>query len=124
MGLSKTLGKLKPLRKFKSQAAAGELKLVDRFGEEHVLKPKTGKTLLELAVDNSVDLPHSCGGMGSCGTCRVRLTVRSGETPERSEIESEMALDRGYARDERLSCQLEIPGSAFIWFAESLEKQR
>lgn len=114
MGLSKTFGKLK------SQIADGELTLVDRFGELHVLKPIVGKTLLELAVDKSVDLPHSCGGMGSCGTCLVRLTVMTGETPERGEVESEMATDRGFAREERLSCQLEIPETTFSWRAESL----
>jgi ferredoxin, 2Fe-2S len=114
MGLSKSRLKLKP------EIAAGELRLIDRYGDEHVLKVKAGKTLLELAVDKSVDLPHSCGGMGSCGTCRVRLTVESGETPERSEVEVEMATERGFAEDERLSCQLEIPDKPFSWRAESL----
>ncbi|CAN5607393.1 hypothetical protein BH10BDE1_BH10BDE1_21250 [soil metagenome] len=114
MGLSKSKGKLK------SQMADGELTLVDRDGSTHLLKPFIGKTLLELAVDKSVDLPHSCGGMGSCGTCRVRLTVIEGDVPERNEIETEMANERGFADDERLSCQLEIPSERFVWRAESL----
>ncbi len=114
MDLSKLKGKLK------SQIAASKLTLIDRFGKRHTLDAKVGKTLLELAVDKSVDLPHSCGGMGSCGTCRVRLVVVSGPTPERSEIEAEMASERGYPDEERLSCQLEIPEEPVVWQAECL----
>ncbi len=105
MGLSKT---------------TAELKLIDSNGETHILKVKPGHTLLEIAVDNSVNMPNSCGGMGTCGTCRVRLTVTRGPTPERNEIETEMALERGFADDERLSCQLEIPAEDFAWSGESL----
>lgn len=102
-----------------------ELKLIDSNGDAHILNPRAGKTrrdqtLLDLAVENSVDLPHSCGGMGTCGTCRVRLKVEIGPCPERNEIECEMANERGFASDERLSCQLEIPGGEFKWTAESL----
>lgn len=97
-----------------------ELKLIDSNGDMHILKIRKGQTLLEIAVDNSVDLPHSCGGMGTCGTCRVRLTVESGTCPERGELENEMTTERGFAENERLSCQLEIPAGEFKWTAESL----
>lgn len=102
-----------------------ELKLIDTDGETHILKIRNveferDRTLLDLAVDNSVDLPHSCGGMGTCGTCRVKLTVQTGTCPGRNETEMEMAIERGFADDERLSCQLEIPKDAFNWTAESL----
>ena len=102
-----------------------ELKLVDNVGDEHLLKIKASKgsavkSLLDIAVENSVDLPHSCGGMGSCGTCRVRLIVTKGPTPERGDVEAEMASERGFLDDERLSCQLEIPNEEFAWTAVSL----
>ena len=93
-----------------------ELKLIDSNGDAHILKSKPGQTI----VDNSVDLPHSCGGMGTCGTCRVKLDTGAGVSPERNEVESEMALERGFAPDERLSCQLELPAESFSWTAESL----
>ncbi len=98
-----------------------ELKLIDSNGDAHILKLRKGTTLLDIAVDNSVDLAHSCGGMGTCGTCRVKLTVESGSCPERNEIETEMATERSFKENERLSCQLEIPVGEFKWTAESLD---
>lgn len=113
------------LAKSRRELKHQELKLIDSFGDEVLLKirstkPGADQTLLDIAVDNSVDLPHSCGGMGSCGTCRVRLSVTSGPCPERNEIELEMAIERGFAVDERLSCQLQIPTEEFSWTAVSL----
>ena len=114
------------LSKSRRELKRQELKLIDAFGDEHLLRIRTSpqqepQTLLDITVDNSVDLPHSCGGMGSCGTCRVRLSVASGPCPERNEIEMEMALERGFSKDERLSCQIEIPPEEdFSWTAVSL----
>ncbi len=110
MGLSKSR------RELKHQ----ELRLIDSSGDELLLKVKPGKTLLENAVDNSVDMPRSCGGMGSCGTCRVRLTVKQGPVPEHGDVEKEIAQEKGYSHDERLSCQIEIPDEEFSWTAELL----
>ena len=66
----------------------------------------TGKTVLDVALENRLPLSHSCDGNASCGTCRIRVV--STETPleERNELEQEIADDRGFADDERLACQL------------------
>lgn len=64
------------------------------------------ESLLELLLRNDVEIFHSCGGMGICGTCRVYVESSVGELPQRNEIESEMAEDRGFSESERLSCQL------------------
>jgi 2Fe-2S ferredoxin len=64
-------------------------------------------TVLEAALSGGVDLAHSCGGMGSCGTCRVIvLEPSSCEIAPRNEIEQEMAEDRGFRAEERLACQI------------------
>ncbi|MFP5518431.1 MAG: 2Fe-2S iron-sulfur cluster-binding protein, partial [Bdellovibrionia bacterium] len=34
---------------------------------------KAGETLLELALRKDWPIDHSCGGNGTCGTCRVRV---------------------------------------------------
>lgn len=99
------------------------LKLIDSFGEEHVLPAVAGVSILEIAVENSVEIHHSCGGMGSCGTCRIRLKAERGIAPERSEIESEMAQDRGFDVDERLSCQVVVPDEDIEWIAEALDRE-
>lgn len=36
------------------------------------------------------------------------------------EVEEEMAIDRGFLPDERLSCQIEIPSGGVNWTAEAL----
>ena len=62
--------------------------------------------MLEVALKAGVEISHSCGGMGSCTTCRV-FVVRSPEAlPPRNELEQEIADSRGFHDDERLACQL------------------
>jgi ferredoxin len=99
------------------------LKLIDSFGDEQSLPAVAGASILEIAVENSVEIHHSCGGMGSCGTCRIRLTSEMGAIPVRSEIESEMAQDRGFDADERLSCQIVLPEYEIQWKAEALDRE-
>jgi ferredoxin len=98
------------------------IKLIDAFGVEHHLAAIAGRTILDIAVENSVEIAHSCGGMGSCGTCRIRLHADSGLVPAVEEVEAEMAIDRGFLADERLSCQIVIPNGEVNWTAEALGK--
>ena len=113
MDLAKSRTKLKPQKRQK-------LELIDSFGESHKIQPQSDLSILELAIENSVDVMHSCGGMGTCGTCRIRLQVLEGAVPERGEIETEMANERSFASDERLSCQVMIPNDDFSWVAVAL----
>jgi len=62
-------------------------------GEENVLL---------LALRNRIPIATSCGGSGSCGTCRV--FVKCGQP--RGEVEQAMAEDRDFKDDERLACQI------------------
>jgi 2Fe-2S ferredoxin len=78
------------------------------------LKFTPGETVLEISEANRLGLAHSCGGMGSCGTCRVIVESDLARLPERTLIEQEMADDRGFQACERLACQLEaISGLRF-----------
>lgn len=103
------------LTKSKPELKHQELTFVDSFGSSRRLKTITGKTLLETAVENSVDISTSCGGMGTCGTCRIFLDVQSGFVPERNEVEQDVANEKSFAPNERLSCQIEIPRADFSW---------
>lgn len=62
--------------------------------------------MLDALLDLNVDVGNSCGGSGTCGTCLVR--IRADELPARNELEAEMASDRAFAADERLSCQIDL----------------
>lgn len=63
------------------------------------------QTILDSVLEAGLSLDSSCGGSGSCGTCLVRVDVGLGFLGERNELESEMALARSYAPNERLGCQ-------------------
>ncbi len=63
-------------------------------------------SVLEVALKNGIEISHSCGGMGSCTTCRVIVEKSPHPLPERSELEQDIADMRGFEPQERLSCQL------------------
>ncbi len=73
---------------------------------------KNEQSVLELALKHKIDLDHSCGGSGSCGTCRVFLSWRKiagaqPVDPPRGDVEAAMAEDRSFEPHERLACQIE-----------------
>ena len=67
----------------------------------------TEGSVLEVALKNKIEISHSCGGMGSCTTCRVILESDPDLASPRTDLESEIAESRGFVDRERLSCQLE-----------------
>ena len=64
------------------------------------------ESVLEVALKNGLEIPHSCGAMGSCTTCRVIVVKSPSPLPARNELEQDIADMRGFAPEERLSCQL------------------
>ena len=70
--------------------------------------------VLDLLNAKKVGIDQSCGGFGTCTTCRffIRKGLRS--FSERTEIEKERADERDFLENERLSCQTTIFDSAEI----------
>ena len=64
------------------------------------------ESILELALKHKIEINHSCGGMGSCGTCRVWIESDHYKTLELNDLEREMKTDRGMLEQERLACQI------------------
>lgn len=89
--------------------------------ENRLVEASQEETLLEAGLREKIDIPHSCGGFGTCGTCRVWVRQGLEFLPPRNEVEQEMATERGFEDHERLCCQnhpcpglvLEIPISDF-----------
>lgn len=46
---------------------------IDREGEEHDIKAPVGKTVLEVAHANDIDLEGACEGSLACSTCHVYI---------------------------------------------------
>lgn len=72
------------------------------------VEPSHGESILSALLRHKVEISHSCGGMGTCGTCRI-IVENSVETiSERNELEQEMANERGFSPAERLACQTHV----------------
>ena len=70
---------------------------------------KKGTTILDAAIAAEVDLDHYCGGMASCGACRVQVLPES-QVSEMDMME-EATLDVVIEHDDdRLGCQTSILG--------------
>lgn len=78
------------------------------------LEFKAGQNLLDTLNANKVGISQSCGGHGSCTTCRVFVLKGLENCSARTPIEQERAEERDFAPNERLSCQTELNGDVEI----------
>lgn len=74
---------------------------------------RRGETLLEAAQRNGVQLVSVCGGMGSCGSCRVRVLEGDVSPPTQSEAEHLTPSD--LATGWRLACQAKCLGPVRVF---------
>ena len=85
------------------------LTLVETFFQEEVkleidVKTSTPMTLLEVFNANKISINQSCGGNGTCGTCRVEILRGLESLPGQTEVEKEFNL----LVNQRQSCQTEL----------------
>lgn len=73
--------------------------------ENRIVGTSHGETILEALVREKIEINHSCGGMGTCGTCRIILIKNEDKISFPTELEIDMAIDRGFLENERLACQ-------------------
>lgn len=77
-----------------------------------IVAASQGENLLQALLKANVEISHSCGGMGTCGTCRVLInSFNCDRLAGRTEVESEIATMREFTSRERLACQIEIAES-------------
>lgn len=77
-------------------------------GQTHIVSASHGQTVLEVVLNAKFEIPHSCGQMGTCGTCRIFHLGSAEDLSAPEELEQEMIKDRGFSPEERLSCQARI----------------
>ena len=77
-------------------------------GTRRALEVKAGKTLLEIAWENHIDIEGACGGSLACSTCHVIVDPAwFGKLAEPEEEEEDMLdLAFGLTRTSRLGCQI------------------
>lgn len=71
-----------------------------------LIEAREGETVQEALLRHKVDIGSSCGGVGTCTTCLVKIVSDLNLLPKRNELEIERAEERGLALNERLSCQI------------------
>lgn len=75
-------------------------------------------SLLDMAMRHRIELNHSCGGMGSCTTCRVFIEKGLEKLGPRTEVEQERAEERCFSDHERLACQTRALGGLVVRIPE------
>ena len=83
-------------------------------GQSDTISFKASENILDILNANKVSINQSCGASGSCTTCRIIIHSEKERFSERTEIEMERALERGFSENERLACQTKILDSATI----------
>jgi uncharacterized 2Fe-2S/4Fe-4S cluster protein (DUF4445 family) len=85
-------------------------KLKIRFEPDGVeTAARRGDNLLEKAIDAGIRLTASCGGQGTCGTCKV--IIKSGEVDSQR---TKMISDSDFAQGWRQACQSRILTSLVV----------
>jgi len=79
-------------------------------------KVSQGKTIIEASRELGVEIESLCGGVRSCGKCKVKLVKGrlSPFTEEEAQFIKESERDEGY----RLSCAARIEGDVLIYVPE------
>jgi Na+-transporting NADH:ubiquinone oxidoreductase subunit F len=85
--------------------SAAEVKIIINDDESKSLVTQVGSSLLNVFVEKKIFIPSACGGMGSCGVCKVHVHEGGGAM-----LPTEKGwISRGEARHGcRLACQVKV----------------
>lgn len=99
-------------------------KTIANYGEKEItingdknITVDGGDPLLATLVDQKIFIPSACGGKGSCGYCKVKVTSGGGQF-----LPTEMGYITKEEREEgiRLACQLKVKDNMHIEIPEEL----
>jgi 2Fe-2S ferredoxin len=89
----------------------GRITFVEHDGTEHEVELESGKSLMQIAMDNGVPgIDADCGGACACGTCHVIVDAKwIGTTGNVGADELQMLdMTPEKAATSRLSCQIQV----------------
>ena len=75
---------------------------------------KAGTSLLATASAGGVELMHSCGGIGACTSCRVRILSGREQLSPVGRAEREQLKESGIFETHRLACQTMVYGNVVL----------
>lgn len=79
------------------------------------IETEEGKSILDIALENDIELDHNCGGNCACTTCHVIVKNGMNNLSEAEEEENDM-LDKavGLTLTSRLGCQAHVYGDVVV----------
>jgi ferredoxin len=75
---------------------------------------KPNETILDAARRAGAPIGNSCGGVGVCARCRVRVVAGSENLSPPTSIELRVGGASGFAADERMACQSAVSGDCEV----------
>ena len=78
------------------------------------IEARDNETLLDAARHAGVPIGNSCGGIGVCARCSVRMVQGAENVTPPTAIEVQVAQRRNLHSDERLACQAVVIGDCEI----------
>jgi ferredoxin, 2Fe-2S len=75
---------------------------------------KDNESVLDVARRAGVPLGNSCGGVGVCARCKVRVLSGAENLSPPTSIELRFGTARGFAEDERMACQAVVNGACEV----------
>ena len=88
-----------------------------RINDEKDVTTEGGRPLLSSLMEEKIFIPSACGGRGSCGLCKVRVTSDVGE---HLPTELPWLTEEERSENVRLSCQLKVKKDISIQIPEEL----
>ena len=75
---------------------------------------KPNETILDAGRRAAAPIGNSCGGVGVCARCRVRVVAGAENLSPPTSIELRIGAMRGFAADERMACQAVVLGDCSV----------
>ncbi|HYM61723.1 MAG TPA: 2Fe-2S iron-sulfur cluster-binding protein [Thermoanaerobaculia bacterium] len=75
---------------------------------------RENETILDVARRAGVAIGNSCGAIGVCGRCRIRIVNGAEPLLPPTSIEVRLSQQRGFEEGERLACQAVVIGDCAV----------
>jgi ferredoxin len=75
---------------------------------------RTDETLLDVARRAGAPIGNSCGGVGVCARCVVRIIAGAENLTPATAIETRIGSQRGVSAGERFACQAVVRGDCEV----------
>ena len=72
------------------------------------------ESILDVARRAAIPLGNSCGGVGVCTRCKVRVLAGAENLSPATSIETRFGSARGFAPDDRMACQAVVRGDCEV----------